>query len=160
VAAKLWQIIVQARTVETTRNTRSELRNRFESFGSCVPQNLPNLCFDATTVACGSALQALLKIFLQLTNDYLGHEILRWLTDIMISSRRGNSEAGLTFGRPVTTSDSNGYTANVGLGARYYLRANVFFDFDTRYRYLGKLVSGFGQGLNTAETTLSLDYRF
>jgi outer membrane protein W len=67
---------------------------------------------------------------------------------------------GLTFGRPVTTSDSNGYTANVGLGARYYLRANVFFDFDTRYRYLSKLVSGFGQGLNTAETTLSLDYRF
>jgi hypothetical protein len=36
----------------------------------------------------------------------------------------------------------------------------VFFDFDTRYRYLSKLVSGFGQGLNTAETTLSLDYRF
>ena len=33
-------------------------------------------------------------------------------------------------------SDSNGYTANIGLGAKYYLRDNVFLDFDTRYRYL------------------------
>jgi hypothetical protein len=83
--------------VEATGDTRSELRNRFESFGGCVAQNLANLGFNATTVACGSALQALLKIFLQLTNDYLGHEILRSLADIMISSRRGKGERAFAF---------------------------------------------------------------
>jgi hypothetical protein len=40
------------------------------------------------------------------------------------------------------------------------LRDNVFIDFDTRYRYLSKLVSDHGQGLNTAETTLSIGYQF
>ncbi|PYS60627.1 MAG: hypothetical protein DMF76_13305 [Acidobacteria bacterium] len=61
---------------------------------------------------------------------------------------------------PVTLADTNGCTANIGLGAKYYLRDNVFIDFDTRYRYLSKLVSDHGQGLNTAETTLSIGYQF
>jgi outer membrane beta-barrel protein len=65
---------------------------------------------------------------------------------------------GFTGLRPVT--DSNGYTANAGLGAKYYLWDNFFVDFDSRYRYLSKLTSANGQGLNTAETTLNLGYRF
>lgn len=60
---------------------------------------------------------------------------------------------------PVTLADSNGYTANIGFGAKYYFRDNLL-DFDTRYRYLDRLVSDHGQGLNTAETTLSLGYQF
>jgi outer membrane protein W len=67
---------------------------------------------------------------------------------------------GFAGARPVVLTDSNGYTANVGLGAKYYLWDNLFVDFDARYRYLSKLVSDQGQGLNTAETTLSLGYQF
>lgn len=61
---------------------------------------------------------------------------------------------------PVTLTDSNGYTANVGLGAKYYLTSNFFVDFDARYRYLSRLINEDGQGLNTAETTLSAGYQF
>jgi hypothetical protein len=67
---------------------------------------------------------------------------------------------GLTGGRAVMITDSDGFTANVGFGARYYLSHNLFIDFDAPYRYLGSLVSDYGQGLNTAETSLSLGYRF
>jgi opacity protein-like surface antigen len=67
---------------------------------------------------------------------------------------------GLVGTRPTAITDSNGYTANIGLGAKYYLWDNLFVDFDARYRYLSKLVSNYGQGLNTAETTVSLGYQF
>jgi opacity protein-like surface antigen len=65
---------------------------------------------------------------------------------------------GFAGSQPVT--DSNGYTANAGLGAKYYLWDNFFVDFDSRYRYVSKLTSVYGQGLNTAETTASLGYQF
>jgi opacity protein-like surface antigen len=48
----------------------------------------------------------------------------------------------------------------VGLGAKYYMTDNFFVDFDARYRYLSRLINNDGQGLNTAETTLSLGYQF
>jgi opacity protein-like surface antigen len=67
---------------------------------------------------------------------------------------------GFAANRPVTVPDSNGYTANAGLGAKYYLWDNLFVDFDARYRYLSRLTSSYGHGLNTAETTLSLGYQF
>jgi len=67
---------------------------------------------------------------------------------------------GSVGGTPVNITDSNGYTANVGLGAKYYLTDNLFVDFDARYRYLSKLVSNYGQGMNTAETTLGVGWRF
>jgi opacity protein-like surface antigen len=67
---------------------------------------------------------------------------------------------GFAADRPVTITDSNGYTANAGLGAKYYLWDNFFVDLDARYRYLSKLTNADGQGLNTAETTLSLGYQF
>jgi outer membrane beta-barrel protein len=63
-------------------------------------------------------------------------------------------------GTPVSISNSNGVTGNAGLGAKYYLSDNLFIDFDARYRYLSKLVSNYGQGLNTAETSFSVGYRF
>ena len=67
---------------------------------------------------------------------------------------------GFAAHRPVTITDSNGYTANAGLGAKYYLSDNFFFDFDARYRYLSKLTSDYGKGINTAQTTLSLGFQF
>lgn len=67
---------------------------------------------------------------------------------------------GLNGTTPVAFTDSNGYTANVGLGAKYYLTSNFFVDFDARYRYLSRLINAEGQSLNTGETTMSLGYRF
>ncbi len=61
---------------------------------------------------------------------------------------------------PVTLADSNGYTANVGLGAKYYVTSNFFVDFDARYRYLSRLIDNEGQALNSGETTLGLGYQF
>lgn len=67
---------------------------------------------------------------------------------------------GVTGTTPVALTDSNGYTANVGLGAKYYMTSDFFVDFDARYRYLSRLINNDGQGLNTAETTLSVGYQF
>ena len=61
---------------------------------------------------------------------------------------------------PLTLTDSNGYTANVGLGAKYYMTSNFFVDFDARYRYLSRLINSESQALNTGETTLGLGYQF
>jgi outer membrane protein len=61
---------------------------------------------------------------------------------------------------PVALTDSNGYTANVGLGAKYYLTGHFFVDFDARYRYLSRLINSDAQELNSAQTTLSLGYQF
>jgi opacity protein-like surface antigen len=68
--------------------------------------------------------------------------------------------SGIVGAIPVSISDSNGYTANAGLGVKYFLTDSVFLDIDARYRYMSRLVNNFGQGLNTAETTLSVGYRF
>jgi outer membrane beta-barrel protein len=69
---------------------------------------------------------------------------------------------GSAGGTPATatTTDSNGYTANAGLGAKYYLTDNLFVDLDSRYRYFSKLVSNYGQGVNTVETTLGVGWLF
>lgn len=67
---------------------------------------------------------------------------------------------GIIGTAPVTLTDSNGYSANVGLGAKYYMTSNFFVDFDARYRYLSRLINDYGQGLNTGETTLGLGYQF
>jgi outer membrane beta-barrel protein len=67
---------------------------------------------------------------------------------------------GLVGTTPVLITDSSGYTANIGFGMKYFLLEDMFVDFDARYRYVSKLVSDYGQSLNTAETTLSLGYRF
>jgi outer membrane protein len=60
----------------------------------------------------------------------------------------------------VSITDSNGYTANAGLGAQYYVTNDLFVDFGGRYRYLSKLVSYYGTGMNTIETTLGVGWRF
>jgi opacity protein-like surface antigen len=67
---------------------------------------------------------------------------------------------GTANGVPVNATDSNGYTANAGLGVKYYLTNNLFVDFDSRYRYLSRLVSNEGEGLNTIETTLGVGWHF
>jgi opacity protein-like surface antigen len=71
-----------------------------------------------------------------------------------------HSITGTVAGRQVLVTDSNGYTANAGLGAKYFVTDNLFVDFNGRYRYFSKLVNNFGQGMNTAETSLGVGWRF
>lgn len=68
--------------------------------------------------------------------------------------------SGSVSGTPVTLTGRSDYTANVGLGAQYYLMRDFFVDFDARYRFMSGLVEPFGRNMNTAQTTLGLGYRF
>jgi opacity protein-like surface antigen len=68
--------------------------------------------------------------------------------------------AGVINGRAVTLTDSNGFTANAGIGAKYYVNKNLYVDVLARYRYLNGLVSDSNQHLNTTETTLGIGWRF
>ncbi len=67
---------------------------------------------------------------------------------------------GSTGSAPVLLTGRNDYTANVGMGAEFYLTANFFVDFDVRYRYISRLVNRYNHELNTAETTLGTGYAF
>ena len=67
---------------------------------------------------------------------------------------------GQINGTPVVLRDSNGFTANVGIGAKYYVTSSLYLDVGTRYRYLDRLVSSSNQNLNTAEATLGIGWRF
>jgi opacity protein-like surface antigen len=63
-------------------------------------------------------------------------------------------------GRPIALTDSNGFTANAGIGVKYYVSGNLYVDALARYRYLDRLVSASNQHLNTTETTLGIGWRF
>jgi outer membrane beta-barrel protein len=63
-------------------------------------------------------------------------------------------------GAPVVLKDGSSVTGNAGFGAKYYVNEQFIINLDARYRYLKNLVSSYGQGLNTVETTLSLGYQF
>jgi outer membrane beta-barrel protein len=63
-------------------------------------------------------------------------------------------------GQPVVLRDSNGFTANVGIGAKYNVIDNLYVNVEARYRYLNRLVSDSNQSLNTTETTLGIGWRF
>jgi opacity protein-like surface antigen len=63
-------------------------------------------------------------------------------------------------GRPLVLRESNGFTANVGIGAKYYAINNLYVKVDAGYRFLNRLVSDSNQNLNTAETTLGIGWQF
>jgi opacity protein-like surface antigen len=63
-------------------------------------------------------------------------------------------------GRTVALTDSNGFTANAGIGVKYYVSGNLYVDALARYRYLDRLVSASNQHMNTTETTLGIGWRF
>jgi opacity protein-like surface antigen len=67
---------------------------------------------------------------------------------------------GESNGRGLVITDSNGFTANAGLGVKYYVTSNIYVDAQARYRYLNRLVSESNQHMNTAETTLGIGWRF
>jgi outer membrane beta-barrel protein len=72
----------------------------------------------------------------------------------------GGPLSGSVRGIPLVSKDGNGVTGNAGFGVKYYVNEQFFIDLDARYRYLNNLVSSYGQGLNTVETTLSVGYQF
>jgi opacity protein-like surface antigen len=61
---------------------------------------------------------------------------------------------------PVVLRAGNGITGNAGFGVKYYVTEQFFIDLDGRYRYLNNLISAYGEGLNTVETTLGFGFRF
>ena len=63
-------------------------------------------------------------------------------------------------GQSVALTDSNGFTANAGIGVKYYVSGNLYVDALARYRYLDRLVSASNQHMNTTETTLGIGWRF
>jgi outer membrane beta-barrel protein len=67
---------------------------------------------------------------------------------------------GQVYGPPEIIRDSNDFTANAGIGAKYYVTNNFFMDLEARYRYLNRLVNTSDQSLNTVETTLGFGWRF
>jgi len=67
---------------------------------------------------------------------------------------------GESNGRAVALIDSNGFTANAGIGVKYYVSNNLYIDALARYRYLDRLVSASNQHMNTTETTLGVGWRF
>jgi len=68
--------------------------------------------------------------------------------------------AGVSNGRAVALTDSNGFTGNAGIGVKYYVSNNLYIDALARYRYLDRLVSASNQHMNTTETTLGIGWRF
>ena len=72
----------------------------------------------------------------------------------------GSDIVGVAGGNLVDITGGNGYTANVGLGAKYFISHHLFVDFDARYRYYSRLVSVEGTGLNASQTTLGIGWRF
>jgi opacity protein-like surface antigen len=54
---------------------------------------------------------------------------------------------GQVYGGPETIHDSNDFTANAGLGAKYYVTGNFFVDLEARYRHLNRLLDTSGSKL-------------
>jgi opacity protein-like surface antigen len=72
----------------------------------------------------------------------------------------GSPIVGERNDRAVAFTNSNGFTANAGIGVKYYVSTNLYVDALARYRYLDRLVSDSNQHLNTTETTLGIGWRF
>lgn len=67
---------------------------------------------------------------------------------------------GVVNGQPTTIRDDEGFTANAGVGAKFYATDKLLFRLEGRYRYLDKVVDHFDHSLNTFETTLGVGYQF
>lgn len=67
---------------------------------------------------------------------------------------------GLVNGQPVSIDDDDGFTANAGVGAKYYVNDRVLVRLEARYRYLDGIVDSHDDSLNTVETTLGVAWKF
>lgn len=67
---------------------------------------------------------------------------------------------GVVNGRTVSIDDDEGFTANAGIGAKYYATDRFLVRLEARYRYLDGIVDRFDDSLNTVETTLGVGWTF
>jgi outer membrane beta-barrel protein len=67
---------------------------------------------------------------------------------------------GTVNGGPVAIGDDSGFTANAGVGAKYFATDRFLVRLEARYRYLDGVLDNFDDSLNTVETTLGVGWSF
>lgn len=67
---------------------------------------------------------------------------------------------GTISGQPVSIDDDNGFTLNVGVGAKYFVTDQFLIRFDARYRYLDAVLDRFADSPGTVEATLGVGWKF
>jgi len=67
---------------------------------------------------------------------------------------------GTVNGQPVSIDDDNGFTLNVGVGAKYFVTDQFLIRFDARYRYLDAVLDRFADSPGTVEATLGVGWKF
>lgn len=68
--------------------------------------------------------------------------------------------SGTVGGTPVTISDDDGFTFNVGVGLKWAVIQDISLRFDARYRYIDQLVDAREDQLNTVETIAGIAWVF
>lgn len=67
---------------------------------------------------------------------------------------------GVVDGETLALGEKSSVSANVGMGARYYLARHLIVRIEARYRYIDRLLDTDGRGLNTVEGTFGIGWRF
>jgi len=67
---------------------------------------------------------------------------------------------GLVNGQPTSIDDDAGFTANAGLGAKFYVNDRVSVRLEAKYRYLDGVLDSHEESLDTVETTLGVAWQF
>jgi outer membrane beta-barrel protein len=75
-------------------------------------------------------------------------------------SRLDHPLVGLVDGQLESLDGTRSVTANLGIGVRWYLTRHFIIRAEARYRYIGGLLDNNDHGLNTAEATVGVGFRF
>jgi outer membrane beta-barrel protein len=67
---------------------------------------------------------------------------------------------GTINGAPVSIDDDDGFTANAGVGVKFYATDRFSLRAEARYRYVDSVLEDVGDSLNTVETTLGVAWKF
>jgi outer membrane beta-barrel protein len=67
---------------------------------------------------------------------------------------------GTVNGQAVRVDDDGGFTANAGIGAKYFVNNRFMVRLEARYRYVDKVLDNFDNSLSTVETTLGVGWQF
>lgn len=67
---------------------------------------------------------------------------------------------GTADGGSVIINDDSGFTANAGVGAKYFINDRFLVRLEARYRYVDKVLDNFDNSLSTVETTLGVGWQF
>lgn len=67
---------------------------------------------------------------------------------------------GVVRGETVSIRDDEGFTANAGVGAKYFVNDRFLVRVEARYRCLDAVVDRFDDALSTVETTLGVGWTF